>query len=48
LLLARTFGDGAGSAADEALDATAALRTLFNGGVAHLLTLLKLAGTVFA
>ena len=46
-LLAGTFGDGAGSAADQALDVAPALGTLFDGSVAHLLTLFEVAGTLF-
>jgi len=46
-LLAGTFGDGTGSAADEALDVASALWALFDCSVAHLLTLLKMAGTLF-
>ena len=46
-LLAGTFGDGAGSAADEALDVASALGALFDCSVAHLLPLFKMAGTLF-
>lgn len=43
-----TFGDGAGSAADEALDVSAALRALVDGVVRHLLAFLKMASAFIA
>jgi len=47
-LLACPFGDGAGAAADQSLHMTAALGTLLNCSVAHLLTLLEVTAALFA
>ena len=39
------FGDGSGTAGDQALDLAAALRTLLNGRVGHLLALFEAMST---
>lgn len=47
-MLVCAFGNGAGSAADQAFDVSAALRALVDGIVRHFLAFLKVAGTFIA